>query len=213
MTGAPGTTPLLHRTAVTPAERRDWAAHGHVALPGLWGPGLARDLAAECRARHAAAGVPRGGPRTPVSARRAPRRATPAAGGPLLARIHLELTGPARALTGRLLVPTFAAYGYYEHDDEVFLHIDTELCELTLLTTAAGRVGPLHLHPGLTGASMAELGALESDPAWDRAGGTPVTYPATGVTALDGRRLPHHRPGRPTGELSAVAAFCYRSLF
>ncbi|GAA3070574.1 hypothetical protein GCM10020000_63880 [Streptomyces olivoverticillatus] len=145
--------------------------------------------------------------------RRLPRRATPAASGPLLAQVHLALTGTARALTGRLLVPTFAAYGYYEGDDEVFLHIDTEQCDLTLLTTAFGAVGPLHLHPGLVGATMERLGQLESDPEWDRTAGTRISYPPTGVTALDGHVLPHHRPGRPAPGVQAVAALCYRALF
>ncbi|MCA6095063.1 hypothetical protein LE181_23185 [Streptomyces sp. SCA3-4] len=211
MTAAPDV--LLHRTTVTRAEQHAFAAHGHVRLPGLWDRALAGRIAAEGRARHAAAVIPRRGPRTPVSARRLPARNTPAAGGPLLARIHLALTGAARALTGRLLVPTFAAYGYYENDDEVFLHIDTEQCGLTLLTTAFGDVGPLHVHPGLTGSTMERLGALESDPAWDRHGGTRLTYPDTGVTALNGHVLPHHRPGSRTPGLRAVAALCYRPLF
>ncbi|MFI9240223.1 hypothetical protein [Streptomyces cinnamoneus] len=204
---------LLSRTTVTRAEQRSFAAHGHVRLPGLWDRALADGIAAEGRERHAVAEVPRRGPRTPVTARRLPRRGTPAASGPLLARVHLSLTGLARALTGRLLVPTFAAYGYYEGDDEVFLHIDTEQCDLTLLTTAFGDVGPLHVHPGLIGATMEQLGALESDPRWDRTGGTRVTYPHTGVTALDGHVLPHHRPGRPVTGPNAVAALCYRPLF
>ncbi len=205
--------PLPHRTTVTTAERRAFAAHGHAALPGLWDRALAEGLAAEGRARRAHAEVPRRGPRTPVTARRTAPRATPAATGPLLARVHLSLTGLARALTGRLLVPTFAAYGYYEDDDEVLLHVDTEHCDLTLLTTAFGEVGPLHVHPGLIGSTTERIGELAGDPSWDRAGGVRVTYPALGVTALSGHVLPHHRPGRATPVPSAVAALCYRSLF
>ncbi|MFI9204581.1 hypothetical protein [Streptomyces sp. NPDC053048] len=208
----PGTPPL-RRTTVTRAEQRAFAARGHVGLAGLWDRDLAQAIAAEGRRRHAGAEIPRRGPRTPVPARRLPRRATPAASGPLLARVHLSLVGAARALTGRLLVPTFAAYGYYEGDDEVFLHIDTEQCDLTLLTVAFGDVGPLHVHPHLIGAGMERLGELEGDPAWDRDGGIRVTYPDSGVTALNGHVLPHHRPRRPVAGLSAVAALCYRSLF
>ncbi|MEU4211230.1 hypothetical protein AB0F13_14750 [Streptomyces sp. NPDC026206] len=205
--------PLLLRSAVTRAEQRSFAAHGHVRLPGLWERALAERIAAEGRERRAVAEIPRRGPRTPVTARRLPRRGTPAASGPLLARVHLSLTGTARALTGRLVVPTFAAYGYYQDDDEVFLHIDTEQCDLTLLTTVFGDVGPLHVHPRLIGSTMERLGELESDPGWDRCGGTRVTYPRTGVTALNGHVLPHHRPRRPAPGLHAVAALCYRSLF
>ncbi|MFF4226815.1 hypothetical protein ACX9I7_27685 [Streptomyces sp. L500] len=212
MTHAPAPV-LPHPAPVTPAARRSYADHGFVRLPGLWDRALADGIAREGRERWPHAEIPRHGPRTPVTARRITRRGTPAAGGPLLARTHLALTGTARALTGRLLVPTFAAYGYYEDDDEVFLHIDTEQCDLTLLTTAFGDVGPLHVHPGLIGSTMERLGELESDPRWDRAGGIRVGYPDTGVTALNGHVLPHHRPGRPRPGLHAVAALCYRSLF
>ncbi|GHG67093.1 hypothetical protein [Streptomyces griseocarneus] len=205
--------PLPLRATVTRAQQRAFAAQGYVPLAGLWGRALAEAVAEEGRRRHAVAEVPRGGPRTPVPARRVPRRATPAASGPLLARVHLALVGAARALTGRLLVPTFAAYGYYEGDDEVFLHVDTEQCDLTLLTVAFGEVGPLHVHPGLIGSTMERLGELEGDPGWDRTGGIRVTYPDTGVTALNGHVLPHHRPGSPRPGLHAVAALCYRSLF
>ncbi|MEV4744158.1 hypothetical protein [Streptomyces sp. NPDC049555] len=210
---APDAPPPLLRTTATRAERGSFAAHGHTRLPGLWDRALAEGLAAEGRERWARAAPPPRGPRTPVPAGRSARRATPAAGGPLLARVHLALTGLGRALTGRLLVPTFAAYGYYEDDDEVLLHVDTEQCDLTLLTTAFGAVGPLHVHPALRGSSMERLGVLERDPAWDRAGGVRLTYPATGVAALDGRTLPHHRPAGPLPGPSAVAALCYRSLF
>ncbi|MEX2985163.1 hypothetical protein [Streptomyces sp. C36] len=205
--------PLPLRATVTRAQQRAFADWGYVPLAGLWDRALAEAVAAEGRRRHAVAEVPRDGPRTPVPARRAPRRPTPTTSGPLLARVHLALVGAARALTGRLLVPTFAAYGYYEGDDEVFLHVDTEQCDLTLLTVAFGEVGPLHVHPGLIGSTMERLGELEGDPGWDRTGGIRVTYPDTGVTALDGHVLPHHRPGRPRPGLHAVAALCYRSLY
>ncbi|GHF49849.1 hypothetical protein [Streptomyces morookaense] len=192
------------------AAQRALAAEGFVCVPGLWGRELADGLAAEASACRPHARIPANGPRTPVTAR---RRGTPAANGPLLARLHLGLTGTARALSGRLLVPTFAAYGYYEGDDAVYLHTDTAQCDLTLLTTACGEVGPLHVHPELAGRTMAELGSLESDPSWDRASGTPVRYPATGIVALAGHRIPHHRPGRPAPGLNAVAALCYRALY
>ncbi|WP_414169667.1 hypothetical protein ACMATS_29950 [Streptoverticillium reticulum] len=199
---------------VARADQRALAADGFVRLPGLWDRDLTGGLAAEARACRPYARIPENGPRTPVTARRRTGRpGTPAANGPLLARLHLALTGTARALSGRLLVPTFAAYGYYEGDDAVYLHTDTAQCDLTLLTTACGEVGPLHVHPDLAGRTAAELGSLESDPSWDRAGGVAVSYPATGVAALNGHRVPHHRPGGPAPGLNAVAALCYRAFY
>jgi hypothetical protein len=138
---------------------------------------------------------------------------TMSATGPLLTSLLFSLVGLVRALTGRLLVPTFSSYGYYDNNDKTLLHLDQERCHITLLTTALGKVGPLHLHPELRGKTMEELGALESDPAWDKASGVPVVYPARGLTALRGNVLPHNRPGMPVPELSAVGALCYRALF
>ncbi|MEV4438818.1 hypothetical protein AB0K09_07310 [Streptomyces sp. NPDC049577] len=211
MTGPTGAA--LARTTVTRAEQRAFTAQGYVGLPGLWDERLADALAAEARARRPHAKVPARGPRTPLADGRRPGPGIPAAGGPLLARVHLALVGAARELTGRLLVPTFAAYGYYEGDDRVLLHVDTEQCDLTLLTAAYGAVTPLHLHPDLVGSTMERLGRLEDDPSWDRAGGIPVSYPRTGVTALNGHVVPHHRPRDPAPGSSAVAALCYRALF
>ncbi|MFG2775994.1 hypothetical protein [Streptomyces sp. NPDC048350] len=197
----------------TAADRRSFRTLGYAHLDGLWGQGFRDRLADEARQRHACARVPDAGPRTPVEARRRVRKPTPAATGRLLSRLHVSMTGVARALSGRLLVPTFSSYGYYEGDDEVLLHLDTDDCDVTLLTTALGRVGPLHLRPELHGRAMAELGRLEDDVTWDRHGGITVDYPCLGLTALAGNTVPHNRPGRPTTAVSAVAALCYRALF
>ncbi|MFF6772313.1 hypothetical protein ACFY8W_01975 [Streptomyces sp. NPDC012637] len=197
----------------TAADRRSFRTLGHAHLDDLWDTGFRDRLADEARERRTHARVPDAGPRTPVEGRRRVRKPTPAATGPLLSRLHVSMTGVARTLSGRLLVPSFSSYGYYEGDDEVLLHLDTADCDVTLLTTALGRVGPLHLRPELRGRAMAELGRLEDDVTWDRHGGVQVDYPRLGLTALAGNTVPHNRPGRPITEPSAVAALCYRALF
>ncbi|MFG2987453.1 hypothetical protein ACGFYQ_40635 [Streptomyces sp. NPDC048258] len=202
---------LLPRPVRLP-ERQAYHAHGYLNLHDMWTEEFRQALAAEARARFDVAEVPDTGPQTPVVESRMVRRPTLAATGPLLTHLHLALTGTVRAVSGRLVVPTFSAYGYYEANDETLLHLDSEQCDVTLLTTVLGSVGPLHLRAELRGRTMAELGALEDDPQWNRLGGTRITYPARGFTVLAGNTLPHHRPGRPVATLSAVAALCYRSL-
>jgi hypothetical protein len=196
-----------------PAEQRFFRSNAFVHIDGLWTSRLSTALAEEASAQHAVAKVPPVGPRTMVEESRSARRPTTAATGELLSRLHLSLIGVVRALSGRLLVPTFSAYGYYEQNDETLLHLDSDQCDLTLLTTAIGRVGSLRLHPELRGLTMEELGKLERDPAWDRMGGRPIDYPTFGVTALAGNIMPHHRPGQNLSHQSAVAALCYRALW
>jgi hypothetical protein len=187
-------------------------ANGFARLHDLWDPGVSAALADEARAGRARAVLPAAGPRTPLDDP-APRPAkqTPVATGELLTRLHFTLVPVVRALSGRMLVPTFAAYGYYDEDDHVLLHVDTDQCEVTILIAALGEVGPLLLHPELRGTSMQDLGALECDPGWERASGTPLTYPCHGVAVLAGSAIPHHRPPRRLDTVSAVGALCYRS--
>lgn len=195
------------------AEQRFFLSAGYAHLEDLWSVELAAAIADEARSRWRFAEIPKQGPRTPVVGYRVSHRVTKSATGPLLTSLHFSLVGFVRSLTGRLLVPTFSAYGYYDINDNTLLHLDQERCHITLLTTALGKVGPLHLHPELQGKTMEELGAIESDPEWNHASGFPVVYPSKGVTALSGNILPHNRPGMPVSELSAVGALCYRSLF
>ena len=201
------------------AEQRAFVTTGYVHLEDLWTVEFARALADEACNRWRFAELPKKGPRTPLVETRKPRGAsrsatkTRSATGPLLTGLHFSLVDLVQALAGRLLVPTFSAYGYYESNDTALLHFDQEQCDITLLTTALGEVGPLHLHPELRGMTMEELGALASDTTWDHTSGIPVVYPDRGLTALSGNVLPHNRPGKPIPELSAVAALCYRSLF
>jgi hypothetical protein len=199
--------------APTASDRQSFQSQGYVPLNGLWRTCFDDELADEARERHRHARVPDAGPRTAVEERRSVRKETRAATGRLLSRLHVSMIGLARAVSGRLVVPTFSSYGYYETDDEVLLHLDTDDCDVTLLTTALGQVGPLHLRPELRGSTEAELGRLEADVTWDRHGGIKIDYPQCGLMALAGNVVPHNRPGRPTATLSAVAALCYRALF
>ena len=183
-------------------------------LEELWGPEMSAALSREAAAGWASASVPTTGPRVPVSMERATGKMIPVATGRLLEGLHHALAPLMRALSARCVVPSVAAYGYYDGDDTVVLHVDGEqTSDLVLLIGALGDVGPLHLHPELIGATTEELGRLESDPTWDRSGGETISYPAHGATAIRGNVVPHHRPGRCLDGVSAVAALHYRSLF
>jgi hypothetical protein len=199
--------------SLTLDETRFFFSNGYVHLDSLWDDEFTLALEDEARNCWAFAKLPEKGPRTPVVKNSASKGGTLAATGPLLTNLHLSLVGIVRALTGRLLVPTFSAYGYYQANDKTLLHIDKENCDITLLTKALGEVGPLHLHPELKGMTMEELGELEGDSSWDHASGLPIVYPSRGLTAITGNILPHNRPGKRIDKLSAVAALCYRSLF
>ncbi len=196
-----------------PDEQRVFLSQGYVGLEGLWSIAFASALSREAGELMRTARPPGGRPRPPVVSSRSPSSQTTVADAPLLACLHFALVGSARALTGRMLVPAYAVFNYYAADDGVWLHVDTEGCELTLLTTVLGNVGPLHLHPELLGVSSERLEALEDTPGWDPNSGSLVEYPHLGALAHRGDTVPHHRPGRTVAEPSAVAALHYRSLF
>ena len=214
-TDAEAPTPLTTdaSTAIGLASRAEWRAREHVALHGLWDADVESALADEARRSRLRASGPAAGPAQRTASGRPGDRSTLIASGPVLQQLHLELAGLARRLTGQALVPTFAAYYYYQDDDEVRLHLDTEDCDLTMITEALGPLGPLHLHPELVGRTTEELTALEADPTWDRWSGLPITHPRRGVTAFRGRRIPHHRPGCLLDGLGAVAALHYRTRY
>ena len=157
--------------------------------------------------------VPSTGPRTPVAALHQTVASTPVAAGPVLEQLHEALAGLVRALSGRMLVPSFAVYGYFPEADGVVLHLDTDATDIVLLTTALGEVGPLVLHPDLERLTPSRLGNRESDPRWDPGGGMPLVYPSLGVATLHSLRIPHGRPPRPVATLSAVATLHYRSPY
>lgn len=211
---ASGLVPAEHvvRRSLDLSEHGSFRSEGHVLLHEIFTDDFRRALAAEAADRWSCAIAPEGGYRPKVVAS-APTRQTLERDAPLLASLHHALVGVARALTGRMLAAAYAVYNYYEVTDAVWLHVDTEGCDLTMLATALGEVGPLYLHHDRAGASIEDCLAWEADPAWDPRGGVPFAYPERGVLAMRGSTIPHHRPGRPVSGLSAVAALHYRSMF
>jgi hypothetical protein len=195
------------------AARTQFREQGFVEIDDLWTADLRTAIADEAGELYAAAIVPVDGPRTPVVAAQATGKVTPVARGPLLERLHDALTPLVRQLAGKLLVPSFANYGYFPDDDGTILHLDTDATEIVVLTTALGAVGDLRVHPDLQGSSPDELGQRESDPDWSRYAGQPLRYPALGAAVLRGAAIPHSRPATPVASLSAVAALHYRSPF
>ena len=193
--------------------RTELRTRGHVALDGLWSEDVAAALAGEAGAVWRTARPPTIGPNRRVNPSRPGDRPTLLGKGPELERLHLDLLGLCRRLTGQMLEPSFAFYYFYSGDDEVRLHLDTPECDLTVISEVLGPLGPLHLHPELAGMSIDQLTALEADPSWDRESRVPIAHPRLGVTAFRGRRLPHHRPGRSLAGLGAVAALHYRSRY
>ena len=203
----------IRRCRPSPAARARFRTSGHVALDDVWNRTVGDALAEEAGRLFSIAVVPSAGPRTPVAALRRTVASTPVAAGPVLEQLHEALAGLVRALSGRMLVPSFAVYGYFPEADGVVLHLDTDATDIVLLTTALGEVGPLVLHPDLERLTPSKLGDRESDPRWDPGGGVPLSYPSLGVAALRGARIPHGRPPRPVATLSAVAALHYRSPY
>jgi len=194
---------------------RRFRADGFVRLDGLWSDALADALEAEALAREAAALWPASapGPDSVRSRHRAPARQVTVDAAPLLAGLHGALARLARVLSTRVVAPSVGNYGYYEDDDACYLHVDVNDADVTFLTTVAGRIGPLHLHPELVGRAPAELHALEADPRWDRQSGQRLAYPRHGVAAIRGRDLPHHRPGTSVTGPTIVAALQYGARF
>lgn len=203
----------IRRRRPSPGARARFRSRGHVGLDDLWTGAVGDALTEEAGRLFPTAVVPSAGPRTPVAALRRIGAATRVAGGPVLEELHGTLASLVRALSGRMLVPSFAVYGYFPEEDGVVLHLDTDATDIVLLTTALGEVGPLILHPDLQGQTPRQLGDRESDPRWDSGGGVPLSYPSLGVTVLRGAQIPHGRPSRPVPTLSAVAALHYRSPY
>jgi hypothetical protein len=203
---------LAHRP-VDPRAAARLRADQLVALPDLWDDHTEAALADEARSAWTTAQPPSIGPTRRVADGRPGRRPTLLASGATLELLHHDLAGVARSLTGQALVPSFASYYFYDGNDEVRLHLDTDQCDLTMIAEVLGDLGPLHVHPELAGMTIDELFALEGDPTWDRRSGRPLHHPRSGVTAFRGRRLPHHRPGHSFDGVGAVAALHYRARY
>lgn len=205
------TAPAL--APIDPRAKTALRTSGFVVLDELWSTDVAASLTDESQRLWAAALPPSSGPMRRVAPGRPVLRPTLLASGPVLEALHVQLVGLARALTGQLLEPGFASYYFYEDNDEVRLHLDTDQCDLTMIAEVMGDLGPLHLHPELAGMTIDELFDLEGEPGWDRQSGFALHHPRAGVTAFRGRRLPHHRPGHDLAGVGAVAALHYRSRY
>jgi hypothetical protein len=198
-----------------PVERQTFVRQNYIQLKGVLRASFTEALSSEARrvlsAMHS---VERGESLDPVEqGLTALSSQTTSVPAPLLVHLHLSLIPFVRALTGQLLVPAHAWYNFYVRDDGMRLHVDTEGSELVLLSTVLGEVGPLHLHPNLSGRSQDELEAIQKDPNWKTESGVPIYYPRLGLLAHRGHLVPHHRLGRTVSEPSAVAALHYSSLF
>jgi hypothetical protein len=205
----------ISRAVIGLGAQREYLTRGYVRLDGLWSGHLTEALAAEARATHSLAVLPeaRPGAGTTLPGNRAPARQVTVAQAPLLASLHRSLTRVVQALSAKMVTTSVGTYGYYEHDDGCYLHLDADWADVTFLISVLGRLGPLHMHSELIGADTSELEALETDPRWDSSSGEPISYPSTGVAAIRGRILPHHRPPSPVSGMTAVAAIQYRALF
>jgi hypothetical protein len=198
---------------VAPSACGELRTQGYVALDDLWPAAVGQTLATEADDLWNNARPPAIGPGRRVAPTRPVQLPTLLSGGEALSALHHDLVGVARSLTGQLLEPSFAFYYFYERNDEVRLHYDTDQCDLTMITEVLGDLGPLHMHPELQDLTTDDLFSLEDDPTWDRESGLPIHHPRSGLTAFRGRRLPHHRPGRPLDGLGAVAALHYRARY
>jgi hypothetical protein len=116
-------------------------------------------------------------------------------------------------LSGRLVVPTSAAYLCYGSGDHVGLHLDLHKCELVLLTSVTGNLRPLQLHPELMNRTRRELVALAVETGGEPMGGVPAPSARLGATVLNGARVPHRRPRCAANEAGVVTALCYQNLF
>lgn len=133
--------------------------------------------------------------------------------GPWLSWLHSYqwLLSELRQLVGRDVQPTRQSYMYYESGSFVDLHTDVPGCDVTVLTTVAGRVAPLVLYPGLRNAPFERLRSAALHSAGRPPGGIEVPLSQGGLTILLGREVPHRRPEvrASMAALNVIATLCY----
>lgn len=118
-----------------------------------------------------------------------------------------------RSVTGKFLSPTYAWYNHYYKTDGIWLHIDADESDVSLLTTIKGKVGPLHLHPKWRMYSQEKLDSLYLSEDWNSDCGTKVYYDIGDILINQGKYIPHHRPGTDIKSLCTVAALHYKFDF
>jgi hypothetical protein len=139
-----------------------------------------------------------------------PRGLSTASAGPVLEAIQRDERRLDRLerIAGRRLCPTRASYIYYRPGDYIGLHKDAAVCAVTLITSIAGTLGPLVVHPSLVGAAPEELLAISRAYSGMPPGGTRVVVPDGGrFLMLLGSKIPHHRPAAL--DFCTIATLCY----
>jgi hypothetical protein len=136
--------------------------------------------------------------------------------GPVLESVHHDaaVLSALRALSGALVVPTQAAYYFYDGDGYISVHTDASHCPLAVLTSVFGDPPPLMAYPRFRGCSPEALSTL-AEGAGDRSdAGEPMRFPADGAIVFEGCDLPHYRPRGGHGrDFVGVAQLCYRSVW
>ena len=173
------------------------------------GARLLREVERSRPQRHAQDGYvarPEGGVVSPAS--------NAGAAGHMLHVLHADqrLLATLRALTGRMLFPSGAAYLYYRPGDHTGLHTDPQECDVIVLARVAGSLGPLVMHPELKQLGSDELVDVARASGGQPDGGAPIHYPDTGGVVMLGRNVPHRRPVCGPDEWGVVATLCYRVL-
>ncbi|MEI4233255.1 hypothetical protein [Roseovarius sp. D22-M7] len=134
-----------------------------------------------------------------------------------LGREHAKLF----ANCGSDVLPTRAAYLYYERNHYSFLHHDAASAHITLITGLSEKLSPLLLFPNFGRASQADIDELNQIPNEPLDGfcrimmevfgdrGLSIQVPVTfGVTlALPGRAIAHARTAQ--SHHGAIATTCY----
>ena len=139
-----------------------------------------------------------------------PRRLRAAAAGAVLDSVHRDTRRVAQlsSILGEPAVPTRSSYIYYDPGDYIGLHKDAASCRVTLITSLAGPLGPLVIHPPLTTLPPEELLRVSQAHSGMPPGGVRVIVPAGGrFLMLLGSKIPHHRPA--TLDACAIATLCY----
>jgi hypothetical protein len=139
-----------------------------------------------------------------------PRSLSTVAAGPVLQAIHRSEVRLAllERVAGRPLMPTRGSYIYYEPGDYIGLHRDASACAVTLITSVAGVLDPLVVHPSLVGVPPEELVAISRAHSAMPPGGIRVAVPGGGrFLMLLGSTVPHHRPAAL--DFCTIATLCY----
>jgi hypothetical protein len=139
-----------------------------------------------------------------------PRRLRTVSAGPFLRTIHRDarLLDVLEHIAARRLSPTRSSYIYYAPGDYIGLHIDASVCRVTLITSLAGALSPLVVHPSLIDMSPEQLVEISRAHSAMPPGGTRVFVPKAGTfLMLRGSTIPHHRSAAL--DSSMIATLCY----